>query len=239
MALSERSARRRSAAPPAKPVRYGLFARLADRLSGRADGRRGIPPVPADGGDGTVRAAYTMRLEQLRSARDDAVHREQQRFLGSTAALRDRLAGAGAALVAGRAALADAEERRAVLGPGPAEEELVMRAVDGRTTPEQITRYRRSRDRADRIERLEREMAALRGQIRGHQEEIDRIDAQLADREAASRAQAMRRVEYARRRTATYWYWLTRRHPDGSAVLATLRPDTDRLPEWLEPEGRP
>jgi hypothetical protein len=226
--------------PPARSIRYGPFARLADRLSGRADGKRGIPPVPSDAGDGRVRPAYTMRLEQLRSVRDDAVHRQEQRFRAATRVGRDQLADARAALRRSEAALVDLEERLVELGPGPAEHEMVLRSAEGRTTAEDVTHYRRARDRATRIDSVRRQREQLRDQARQHTEDIDRLEGQLAERAAIGRAQAMRQVEYARRRTATYWYWLTRRHPDGSAVLATLRPDDDELPEWLRaPAGQP
>lgn len=225
--------RRRKPGPPAGPVRYGMLARLADRLTGRADGRRSIPPAPSEADAGAVRTAHTMRLEQLRSARNDAIYRERQHFLTSTADARDALADARAALTQTAAAVRDIESQLTEQGPGPGEEELVLRVGSGAAAPEQITRYRRSRDRTARIDGLRRRRDALREQERSWQKEIDRLEGHLDEREAVSRAQAMRLVEHTRRRISTYWYCLTRRHPEGGAILATLRPDADDLPEWL------
>jgi hypothetical protein len=232
MALTTRSSRR-GPGSPGGPVRYGPVARLADRFSGRADGKRGIPPAPPDAGAGAVRTAHTMRLDQLRSARNDGIYRERQRFLTSTATARDELADVRAALVEAGAALRDVEEQIEEQ-PGQDENSLVLRTADGPATPEQITRYRRSREQAARTDGLRTRRDALREQERRFQQGIDRLEGHLDEREALSRASAMRLVEHTRRRIATYWYSLTRHHPDGGLILASLNTEADDRPSWLD-----
>lgn len=232
MSLSVRPVRRKTAGLRPGPIRYGPFARLADRLNGRADGKRGIPAAPVDSGGERARTAHTMRLDQLRSARNDAIFRERQRFLDATVADRDALADARAALTEAEAALADVTHRLAEEGTAPAAEDMVLATGDA-ATPEHITRYRRSREKSARIDRLRQRRDALQEQARTCRREIDRLEGRLDEGEEVSRAQAMRLVEHTRRRVSTYWYWLTRRHPDGPRILALLHPDTDDLPDWL------
>lgn len=173
-----------------------------------------------------------MRLDQLRSARNDAIFRERQRFLTVTAPNRDALADARAVLTEALASLTDVESRSKEEGAGVGEDGLILRQADT-ATPEQITEYRRSRDKTARIDGLRQRRDALREQIHGCQRVIDRLEGQLDEREEMSRAQAMRLVEHTRRRISTYWYSLTRKHPEGGLILASLRPDTDELPDWL------
>jgi hypothetical protein len=93
---------------PRKPIRYGLFARVADWWVGRSDGRNGAPQLPSMRPEELPTPLTTPYLDTLNQSYQDSARAE------NLTALRD---------------VADALVRRRILGSDIAEREDKSRSI--------------------------------------------------------------------------------------------------------------
>jgi hypothetical protein len=222
---------------PARPVYYGFWPRLVDRWCGKRDGKRGLPGMPESGGSAGRFVAHTPKLDQLRAARNDAVERERLYGMADAARYEESLTAARGEAEAAERALERFEMQITALGEQPAEAALATRRAGEAHSDEHVVRHRRQGEHAAKLAPL---VAGNRAAIEQRAQallDIRRLDHVIAERLSVSRARGRRLHEHTRRRSANYWYWLIRKHPQAAAVMQALDPIDPDLPNWLiDPE---
>jgi hypothetical protein len=219
---------------PRKPIRYGLFARIADRSAGWSDGGNGIPQLPTARPEELPAPLTTSYLDILNQSYQDSAENE------NLTVLRD---------------VADALVRRRALGRDIAEREDKSRSIQKqldaiREVPDESVLSQRNaiEQNADpllvRARRL-REYTAARAkvqvakdrvdeEIQARQVELARVGETIAVRKHALVIRVTRMRAHAMRRRGHYLRRLMRKHPEGPALVAYFELSSPQLPSWLE-----
>jgi hypothetical protein len=221
-------------AKPHKPIRYGLFTRVADRRAGRSDGTNGIPPLPPVPPEQLLIPLITPYL--------DAV---SWRYLGS----------AGGERLTAQQDVEEAQVRHRILQSDIAEREdksrTIQKQLDAmpeipdesvliqRNATEQhadplLVRTRRLREYTAQREELQAVMERADEEVRTRQVELAKASETIAVRTRALVIRVTRLHAYAMRRRSHYLRHLVRKHPDGPVLITYFDLSSPQLPDWLE-----
>jgi hypothetical protein len=244
--------------PPVEPARYQLSARLSDMLHGWLDGRRGLPPLPADPEPATsdkpaadheapvADAAMdrvsrpvlsTPRMAVLSRQAAELMESERLRCVDECALLKREAAGFLGERDSLSAALAVTAEKLAQARTPLAAEERAARRLaerDEQSRPAGLVHARRQTGWERRLAGAEQLHQSVTGQLAEATREAQLREELIRDREAAARAAARRHYELGMRRIATYLQQLTRTHPRGAELgrLLMHTPAGPDLPAW-------
>ncbi|MFC7245226.1 hypothetical protein ACFQO7_22345 [Catellatospora aurea] len=246
---------------PARPVRYGLWQRWADRRNGRRDGKSSLPLVVADEPaertdesspvlDGrelatapsaamvpadAVTPVNTPYVAMLACLFDELATHEAIGWEDRAQPLRSRLETAREQLVDLRARLDEHQQRlKAAAEPLDEQAQQVRRAVEiKKDRPAYLSRGRRLVQHARAADEAEqRYLATLAQYQRLAAEVLDLTERVDAERRVA--AARVRRVHaHVLRRVAGYWRYLMLFHEQGRALNTQLRPVGPQLPSWV------
>ncbi len=211
------------------PIRYGLFARLADLYHGWRDGLSAIPPKELWRPGQRI---TTPHREALIRRAQDAFEYERLRFEEHRRLTLDRLARAPAGIDGARGHVSLAERELALASVPPTREQLTERRVGEDQRDERIVRARRMREHGRRRSR------AL-GRVHRAVEERSRIEAEVAaaqqdatTRLAVARARVRRIHEHTHCRLAAYRRRLARTHPYPDWVVGGMSVLEPEIPGW-------
>lgn len=209
--------------PPAKPVPYPLRHRLADRVNGRRDGRRGIPRLSDTS---RVETAWTRVLCNLTEERISA---ELLAYRSARAALVDL----GKALAAVAAVLhqvsirTEADLAEADKGP----DYSVRRLADARH-PEHIAENRRRAENVAQRRKAERRQEEVVGQLTQAVQAVAAFDHALRQEGEVVKVRVGRLRAHGARRVAHYWQQVVRKHPKGAELNERCAPQEPELRDW-------
>jgi len=210
-----------------RPIRYGLFARLSDRMQGNRDGHLGLPSADAD-------FPATPVIRTLVSAFDGAHHDELQRIERDIAAWREEVGTRQAQLVTARSELHRLEAKVRSMPESLSADDLKQRRPGETDTDETIVRGRRTRAHEQRRAALDARIDALRAQAHQLDAEVQRIEEAVLARRTIGAVRVARLHAYTERRIATYHRRLLRVHPDAARLAAILPSTNPRLPPWAD-----
>ncbi|MPZ65132.1 MAG: hypothetical protein GEU83_06325 [Pseudonocardiaceae bacterium] len=216
-----------SAAPA---IRYGLFARLADRRHATRDGKAGLPTVGSE-------APLTPTFEVLRQTYEDRQHHERKLIRSDTAELRGR----EAALVArihetGQEAI-EVEKRLEAMPEHLSPAELEQRNGGEANTDMAVVRMRRIREHDARRSPLLSAAWRLRQQLQELRIELGQTRRSIRNREVMGALEVSRLHAHTMRRIAAYERRLVLIHPAGVELVSQLTLHHPRLPDWVRSFG--
>lgn len=225
---------RSPAGPPAKPVFYGPFARLADGRAGTADGRAGQPTVPPDLEVAPLRGGVTPYQEAMsRHFRDRAEHERLQADIDE-APISEQRERVRAQIAAADEEVSERRKRLDAVAETPGDTVLNKRNALEQDAADVLVRTRRQREYdTDRARLLAAEQQAVDEARRLRIEEAHLTEA-IAARERIASARVRRLYEHTRRRVAIYQRRLVHKHPDGPAVIPVLELALPSLPTWVQ-----
>lgn len=216
-----------SAAPA---IRYGIFARLADRWHATRDGKVGLPAVGTE-------APLTPTFEVLRQTYEDRQHHERKLIRSDTAKLRGHESSLIARIhEAGQEAIEIDKRLEAMpetLGPA----EMEQRNGGEANTDMAVVRMRRIREHEARRKPLLSAAWQLRQQMQELRIELGRTRRSIHDREVMGALEVARLHAHTMRRIAAYERRLVRVHPAGSELISQLALHHPRLPDWVRSLG--
>jgi ABC transport system ATP-binding/permease protein len=225
---------RSPAGPPAKPVFYGPFARLADCWAGTADGRAGQPTVPPDLETAPLRGGATPYQEALNRHFRDRAERERLQADIDEAPTSEQRERVRAQIAAADEKVAERRKRLDAVPETPGDTVLNKRNALEQDTADVLVRARRQREYdADRARLLAAEQEAV-NETRTLRIEEARLTEAIAARERIASARVRRLHEHTRRRCATYQRHMVHKHPDGPAVSGILELAPPALPTWVQ-----
>lgn len=216
-----------SAAPA---IRYGVFARLADRWHATRDGKSGLPALA--GG-----LALTPTFEVLTKVYEDRQHHERKLIRSHTADQRGR----ESALVArihetGQEAI-DVEKRLEAMPEQLSLPELEQRNGGETKTDIAVVRMRRAREHTARRAPLLAAASRLRQQLQELRIELDLTRRAIRNREVMGALEVSRLHAHTMRRIAAYERRLVRVHPAGAELISQLALHHPQLPDWVRSFG--
>lgn len=230
---------------PAKPIRYSLFQRIADRRTGRRDGRSGIPVVPADllsagGTDGSPPPVFdTGRLKELTARYRGAVTAVDatfQRFCEEQAEARNA---AFAKLKLAESRLARAQAAYDEAAEPLTHEQLNTRRITESPLSDVHVRQRR-RGEYDRARQAAAEQFdAAQQEFQDATAALRTIDMMIDGSRERAAGQARRLHWHAQRRAQVYWQHLVRVHPHGDVLNGRIEPAEPERPDWAMKDGAP
>lgn len=216
-----------SAAPA---IRYGIFARMADRWNAGRDGKSGLPAL-------TDEAALTPTFEVLRQTFEDRQHHERKLIRKDTAGLRGR----ESALIArvhevGQEGV-DVEKRLEAIPDYLSRAELEQRSGGETDTDIAIVRMRRAREHTARRGPLLAAASRVREELQELRVELDETRRAIRNREVMGALEVSRLHAHTLRRIAAYERRLVRVHPAGSELISQLALQHPQLPDWVHSFG--
>jgi hypothetical protein len=219
---------------PQRPIRYGLFAQVADWWAGQSDGKKMVPQLPSTPREELTAPLATFYLDALNRRFQGGADKEDLN------AVRD----VADALVRSRVLKRDIAEREDrsrtiqkqldAMPEVPDDSVLSLRnAVEQHADPVLI--------RARRL----REYTAVRAKVLAAKDRADeeiRIlqveDANVSETIAVRKLALVIRVNHllahAKRRSDHYLRHLVRKHPDGPVLTTYFELSSPQLPDWLE-----
>jgi hypothetical protein len=220
----------------ARRLPYGPLARLADITAGRRDGRAGVPQLPAVGqqpGPVDPRLGTTSYLEVRIREFKELAERERERALTDLVDVRRRRAEIQARLTAAEERAGELRTRleHMLVAPAgaPRRDALELRLA----VPDQLVRMRREQEflhvRGDLVARVE-EAESVARELRAEDASLAEV---IAARDAVRDSRVRQLLEHTLRRCETYMRHVVYHHPDGSALIPSLRLGFPGLPEWL------
>ncbi|MEV4412920.1 hypothetical protein [Catellatospora sp. NPDC049609] len=246
--------------PPARPIRYGLWQRWADRRNGRRDASKGIPEVVVDekaqiDAESTLPGADRYELVPASAAAMTPPAPVNTAYIGMLAGIfkqqaeeerigyRERRGPLDSARQAKEKQLAElsellAEHRRQLGAAGEPLDEAgrrVRRAVEiANDRPEYLSRRRRLSDHARELAKAEQRYLRTLTACQKLAAEIVDLHAQILAERHVAVARVRRACAHAERRIAGYWRYLVLHHQQGPALNTQLRPAGPQLPSWLD-----
>lgn len=222
-------------ARPEKPIRYGLFARAADRSAGRVDGTAALLATASDLDGAAGATPYLAALDQRYRTQAELVRLRTDRDIAPAVerriAVRQQILSAEAAAAEIRKRIEDFPE------VAPADVLSRRNALEQAAAPELIrTRNQREWD-ARRRDLLAEDRRAGESVLALRAEEAQLTGA-VTTRERIGATRVRRLHEHALRRSRTYERQLVLRHPDGAALLPLLALGRPELPGWVQLHSR-
>lgn len=218
-------------ARPARPVFYGLFARLSDRFNGKRDADGGLPDIrdPRDEGP-----AATPTEQLLRTRGEVQKGREHLKFLQSRARRNpgDGLDSLKLLVKEAEAARDTKREALNAIDPKPSREAMTERRSGETGTSEAVVVSRRTAEHAARYRLAEKQYQEASDRVAALRATLERVQS-AADLEADVLEIRKRLIDrHADRRVMSYLRSLVRAHRNGAEALDEL----SRRPP--NPEGK-
>jgi len=225
--VGSRSVRTRSAPTPARPWRYGLADRFADRWHARADARAGLPSAEPG------RPTGTATLEVLAQEFLAGAHRERQRLDEELAPLLEQAAQLTTRIAETELAVARATAALATWPVLLAEDQLRLRRAGETGTAADVVRARRAREYELQRRPLVHREADLYSQLTKLRVELTRLRSRVRATEVVGATRVRRLHAQVMRRISAYERHLVRCHPAGDRIGGVLAAQHPRVPGWV------
>jgi hypothetical protein len=225
---------RRWTARPARPVTYWPGARVLDALSGRTDGRRGLPDA-AD--DGPARSPATQRTTEVLGVVLGAIAGERLRLRTQEEQLKAARNDARTRLEGAVEQVEKCRTRYREASVPPPDDEFRRRRLGEADLPETEIRRRRAAEHDRSLAAVEGEYSRARREELSARHDLELMDEALSTHAAVGRIRELRLREHGRRRSALYWRHLLRVHPEGRRLNDRLQPVGPNLPAWAKEPG--
>ena len=209
---------------PARSLRYGPLARLADIRRGRHDGRKGIPELPAVEPDGPI-DQWTATVSGLRKAAQERRAHEDETLVADCSRLTETAGRIEKELPGKRLALKAAERKLARIKPIDVRGEVERRLAEGNLAqrPEQLVRQRRGKEYVRQIADAEQGLEQATRALAHLEKALDTLKEQIRLRRGLTEQRNRRVTQYTERRVAAYWRSVLLHHPEGPRLNAILR----------------
>jgi len=219
-----------------RPIIYGPFAQLADRLAGRKDGKRGIPPLPAElDGDLDPSVGATQYLRTLHERLGSRSEKERHRLDHKLEPHRQQLAAIDQQIHDVEDRLERLQKRLDEMPERAPEEVLADRNPAEHYASDEVTRTRRQREyTAERNKVVAEERQASDGK-RALCLQRAEIASAISGRNRTLARWVRHLHRFTLRRAATYRWSLQRHHPAGTdhRFARLLDPVEPTLPDWV------
>jgi hypothetical protein len=219
---------------PHKPIFYGPVARWSDRWAGSADGKAGIPAVPAELPAATDKSlGVTPYLEIRKRHFLDRSERERRYAIKDLRESYQRLKALSQEIVGAEDRLCDLRKRLENMPEQAPSEVLTTRNAVERNASDELIRTRRRREHTaerNKIINVEQQEARALHALRVEEARLAELIS-VRHRLLASRVTQLH--QHTLRRCGTYRRWLQRKHPAGPTVMPLLDLALPTLPNWL------
>ncbi len=220
---------------PEKPIRYGLFARAADRRAGRVDGKAALLAAAYELNGAASVTPYLAAIDRRYRTQAELVRLRTDRDIAPAVerriTVRQQIGAAEAAAAEARKRIEDFP----VVAPADV---LTQRNVLELTTAPELIRTRNQREWDARRRALIAEDRGAGEAVRALRAEEAQLTGAITIRERIGATRVRRLHEHALQRSRTYERQLVLRHPRGARLLPLLALARPELPDWVQLHSR-
>lgn len=222
-------------ARPEKPIRYGLFARVADRRAGRVDGGAAVLAAASGRGSAACVTPYLAALDQRCRTQAELV---RLRTDFDIAPLVERRVAVRQQIASAEADGAESRKRLEELPESAPADTLSQRNALERAADPELIRIRNQREWDARRRALLAEDRRAVDAVGALRAEEAQLAGAITTRERIGATRVRRLHEHALRRARTYERQLLLHHPDGATLLPQLELGRPTAPDWVRLNSR-